>query len=123
MSEADDILALGPGGEVIEQGSLTQLQNAGGYIQSLDHTPQTGGTKTRSTSSPADTEPKKSPTIPVNEVEEPTRASDSAVWKYYATSLGWARLGLWGIFLAAHILIWALLCTPGHSQLLTDYLC
>ena len=115
LPEADDIIALGSDGKVLEQGSFVQLRSAGGYIQGLDVNQSNGTNQQNPVQPPPEgSELVKAVTAPVEEADIAGQTTDSTVWKYYAKSLGWSRLGLWGIFLTSYIVIHVLRCASNR---------
>jgi ATP-binding cassette, subfamily C (CFTR/MRP), member 1 len=93
LPEADEIIALGPNGEIREQGSFEQLRNAGGYVQSLDVVAKMRKQEEADDSSSGTESTGEKAVAPVaEEPDDMGKTTDRAVWKYYLSSLGWWRI-------------------------------
>lgn len=113
LASADLIIALGHDGKITEQGSLAQLQAAGGYIQTLVasktlvENSDAGQDEISSESRDSDTAPKVEYKAKQVEIKEDKRRQlgDSTVYKYYFGSIGKVFL----VILLGIEIVWAFL--------------
>jgi ABC-type multidrug transport system fused ATPase/permease subunit len=89
LPEADHIIALGEGGNIVEQGSFDVLRSRAGYIQELS----LKETQREPPEEQEIQEPEKALPVPdklaTAEQDLARRTGDIAVYKYYAKSIGW----------------------------------
>ncbi|RYP53067.1 hypothetical protein DL768_001844 [Monosporascus sp. mg162] len=101
LPEADDIIALGKNGEVVEQGTFAALKNAGGYVQRLkvmDRSIRSSEDAGRGEEAVLT----RQITAGIEEPDDPTQTADFGVWKYYANALGWFRIALFILLLSVN---------------------
>ncbi|KAE8452406.1 hypothetical protein EG329_001107 [Mollisiaceae sp. DMI_Dod_QoI] len=98
LNYADHIIALGPTGCIVEQGSFEQLKNAGGYVQGLSLKLKSEGLSSpRGRQTSPNALVAKSAALLSAEAEEieisaedlNRQTGDFAVYKYYFSSIGW----------------------------------
>ena len=89
LRAADHIIALGEGGNIVEQGTFHQLNERAGYVHELNLK------GSRGTASESEEEQKLSKPVPASDKVEAAqqdlarRTGDMAVYRYYAKSIGW----------------------------------
>jgi ATP-binding cassette subfamily C (CFTR/MRP) protein 1 len=111
LPSADLIVALGRGGEVVQQGSYADLNAIDGYVQSLEVAAQSGAQP--SDSPPTDSIKGSTPDAAESAAVDQTSSADGdlAVYKYYFAALGWARIAVLLLIFAVNSGSDVLLCT------------
>ena len=88
-------------GKVLEQGSFSTLSKSGSYIQDLALKLQSIENASAQYDQPEDSRLTPETARLPNAADQSRQAGDLSIYKYYASSLGWLSLLMFGTFLAA----------------------
>ncbi|KAH8889119.1 putative ABC transporter [Thozetella sp. PMI_491] len=100
LPSADLVIALGDRGRVVEMGTFDHLSGAGGYVQSLDVVAKSSDDEKGDTSDQDQLDEPVEALVGAEATEEDRPlATDLAVYRYYFSSLGWPRMGVFITFL------------------------
>ena len=124
LPEADDIIALGLNGNIGQQGSFEALKSASGYVKSLEV-----ADKMRERDDDAESESEsehrgeKPTALVVDEPDDLGKTTDRTIWSYYFSSLGWFRIGIFGLLVAINQGFDTLSCKIGrtHARAYTEW--
>jgi ATP-binding cassette, subfamily C (CFTR/MRP), member 1 len=112
LPSADNIIALGRDGAIVEHGNFHKLQNAGGYIQSLDIMAGTSRDTGDANNREAESQLTKKLTAAAEGVDDLKQTMDTSIWMYYARSLGWFRIAAFVLLLGVYGGIGSFRCKP-----------
>ena len=112
LPKADHIIVLGKEGQILEQGTFSNLSTSGSYVQSLEINQKkeqlTGGSDSQSGLGEQSVSPPTQTTRA--DSEENRQTGDWTIYKYYTASLGWLSLIVFANFIAAYSTFGALQC-------------